>query len=96
MLSIPKNKNVCDSKEFEFINKEGYRKIEHYSWTDKSNLYGHYRVLSTMLIDQNGKIVYVPEFSYDRNLEQDFEDLLAGKEISVEKKGPKRIELSQD
>ena len=49
-----------------------------------------------MLIDQNGKIVYVPEFSYDRNLEQDFEDLLAGKEISVEKKGPRRIELSQD
>jgi hypothetical protein len=53
-----------------------------------------------MLIDQNGKIVYAPDYfdgKNDRiNLEQDFEDLLAGKEITVEKKEPNRKELSQD
>jgi len=55
-----------------------------------------------MLIDQNGKIVYTTENTiYGENerinLEQDFEDLLAGKEITVEKKEePNRKELSQD
>ena len=70
--------------------------------TDKSNLeaiYGsiHLRDTRIMLIDHNGKIVYKPEFFFERlNLEQDFEDLLAGKEITVEKEEPKRKELSQD
>jgi hypothetical protein len=51
-----------------------------------------------MLIDQNGKIVYASEHINRYNkFEQDFEDLLAGKEITVEKKEePNRKELSQD
>jgi hypothetical protein len=54
-----------------------------------------------MLIDQNGKIVYTPEFTWDQthdriNLEQDFEDLLAGKEIIVKKEELIRKELSHD
>jgi hypothetical protein len=54
-----------------------------------------------ILIDQNGKIVYSTENTIDDkndriNLEQDFEDLLAGKEIAVKKEEPKRKELSQD
>jgi hypothetical protein len=50
-----------------------------------------------MLIDQNGKIAYTPKLFFDRiNLEQDFEDLLAGKEITVKEEDPKWIELSQD
>jgi len=49
-----------------------------------------------MLIDQNGKIVYTP-FDFNKiNLEQDLEDLLAGKEITLEKNDFKKFELSQD
>ena len=54
-----------------------------------------------MLIDQNGKIVYTTEDTIDGkndriNLEQDFEDLLAGKEITVKNMQPNKNELSQD
>ena len=36
-----------------------------------------------MLIDQNGNIVYKGDPASRLNLEQDLEDLLAGKEITV-------------
>jgi len=50
-----------------------------------------------MFIDQNGKIVYKSDTLSERLiLEQDFEDLLAGKEITAEKKEPEKKELSQD
>ena len=38
-----------------------------------------------MLIDQNGKIVFKGHPANRANLEQDFDDLLAGKEITVAK-----------
>ena len=38
-----------------------------------------------MLIDQNGKIVFKGHPANRANLEQDFDDLLAGKEIIVAK-----------
>ncbi|MFN9898377.1 MAG: hypothetical protein ACK55Z_06180 [bacterium] len=38
-----------------------------------------------MLIDQNGKIVFKGHPASRSNLEQDFDDLLAGKEIIVAK-----------
>ncbi len=53
-----------------------------------------------MLIDQNSKIVFKGYPSERSNLEQDLDDLLAGKEIKVEKEEKdgeyKNKELSQD
>ena len=54
-----------------------------------------------MLIDQNGKIVFKGHPANRENLEQDFDDLLAGKEITVaseeEEDGElKSKELSKD
>jgi hypothetical protein len=39
-----------------------------------------------MLVDQNGKIVFKGHPGHRLNIEQDLDDLLAGKEIIVEKK----------
>ena len=96
-MNTPNNKEfIYDLKELEFINKEEWKMIEQYSLTEKSNFRYIYET-SIMLIDQNAKIVFTPYFRSERlNLEQDFEDLLAVKDISVEKRGLQRIELSQE
>jgi hypothetical protein len=55
-----------------------------------------------MLIDKNGKIVYKGDPAKRSNVEQDFEDLLVGKEIFVEEEAelygesPEVKELSQE
>jgi hypothetical protein len=49
-----------------------------------------------MLIDKNGKIAYKTLYNTPviRNFEQDLDDLLAGKEITLEKEESKAKELS--
>ena len=55
-----------------------------------------------MLIDKNGKIVYKGDPAKRSNVEQDFEDLLVGKEIFVQEEAelygesPEVKELSQE
>lgn len=55
-----------------------------------------------MLLDQNGKIVFKGDPAKRTNVEQDFEDLFVGKEITVEEEAeiygesPDVKELSQE
>jgi len=55
-----------------------------------------------MLVDHNGKIVFKGDPAKRSNVEQDFEDLLVGKEIFVEEEAeiygesPEVKELSQE
>ena len=80
-VSIDQDKN----KLKDHVNTKGWTKIEHY-WRDKSDCskqYNVYGVPCVILIDQNGKIVFKGHPASIKNLEQDFDDLLAGKEIVV-------------
>ena len=76
------------------IDDKGWNSPEHYhhAGSEAFKEYGGYGVPHVVLVDTKGRIVFIGNPTDRQNLEQDFDDLLAGKTLNVEKGDDSRVE----